>query len=106
MAFVTSICVTVKTLIKYVLAVLFSNLNKIVIMEPIEIIKLAREMRKAQKEFFRIRTTSNLKKAKRLEASFDKAVEEFLNPNTQLCFEDFNVFPMLWPEDSSQPENV
>lgn len=65
-------------------------------MEPIEIIRLGRKMRQAQKEYFRIRTTSNLKKAKHLEAEFDKAVEDFLNPSQQLCFEDFNTQPAPW----------
>lgn len=74
-------------------------------MEPIEIIKLAREMRKAQKEFFRIRTTSNLKKAKRLESTFDKAVEEFFNPNLQLSFEDFNTQPAPWQDIPLEPLN-
>lgn len=62
-------------------------------MEPIEIIRLGRDMRKAQKEYFRIRNTHNLKKAKHLEKCFDDAVEQFLNPCKQLCFEDFNTQP-------------
>lgn len=60
-------------------------------MEPVEIIRLGRDMRKAQKEYIRIRTTSNLKKMSHLQKSFDDAVEQFLNPSMQLCFEDFNT---------------
>ena len=60
-------------------------------MEPLEIIKLAREMRTAQKEYFRTRTTTSLTKTRSLEKSFDKAVEQFFNPSRQLCFENFNT---------------
>lgn len=63
-------------------------------MEPIEIIRLGRDMRKAQIEYFRIRTSSNINKAKKLEKEFDKAVEQFLYPSKQLCFEDFNTLPL------------
>ena len=57
-------------------------------MQPIEIIRLGRDMRNAQKEYFRIRTSTALNKSKALEKQFDKAVEEFLNPSRQLCFEE------------------
>lgn len=67
-------------------------------MEPIEIIRLGRDMRKAQNEYFRIRTHSNLEKARKLEKQFDKAVEQFLNPSKQLCFEDFNTLPLPWQD--------
>jgi hypothetical protein len=72
-------------------------------MEPIEIIRLGRDMRKAQKEYFRIRTTANLKKAKHLEKCFDDAVQQFLNPSTQLCFNDFNTLPAPWLDISLEP---
>ena len=62
-------------------------------MESIEIIKLAREMRTAQKEYFRTRTTTALTKARRLEKDFDKAVGQFFNPSKQLCFDNFNTQP-------------
>lgn len=65
-------------------------------MDPIEMIRLGREMRKAQKEFFRTHTKTALNKSMALEQKFDKAVEEFLNPSNQLCFEDFNTQPPPW----------
>lgn len=74
-------------------------------MEPIEIIKLAREMRKAQKEYFRVCTVTNLKKAKHLESVFDKEVENFFNPSKQLCFEDFNEKPAPWLDIPLEPLN-
>ena len=74
-------------------------------MEPIEIIKLGREMRKAQKEYYRIRTTSNLHKAKHLESQFDKAVEAFFNPSKQLCFDDFNTQTAPWIDTPIEPIN-
>lgn len=72
-------------------------------MESIEIIKLGRAMRVAQKEYFRIRTTANLKKVKHFESKFDKAVEQFLNPSKQLCFEDFNTVPAPWLDEPFEP---
>ena len=72
-------------------------------MEPIEIIKLGRDMRNAQKEYFRIRTTTNLNKAKKLESSFDKAFVDFFNPNLQLSFEDFNTQPTQWQDIPLEP---
>lgn len=72
-------------------------------MQPIEIIRLGRDMRKAQKEYFRIRTTTALNKSKALEKQFDKAVEEFLNPSRQLCFEDFNTQPAPWADVPLDP---
>lgn len=74
-------------------------------MEPIEIIRLGRDMRNAQKEYFRIRTTTNIKKAKHLESLFDKAVQEFLNPSLQLSFEDFNTSPAPWADIPLEPLN-
>lgn len=72
-------------------------------MEPIEIIKLGRDMRQAQREYFRIRTTSALNKCKALEKQFDKAVEQFLNPSRQLCFDDFNTQPAPWQDIPLEP---
>lgn len=63
-------------------------------MEAIEIIKLGRDMRAAQKRYFRTRTTTDLKASKHLESVFDKEVDKYLNPNNQLCFENFNTSPM------------
>ena len=74
-------------------------------MEPIEIIKLGRDMRKAQNEYFRVRTMTNLHKAQTLENKFDKAVAEFLNPCKQLCFEDFNTQPAPWADIPLDPIN-
>lgn len=74
-------------------------------MEPIEIIKLAREMRTAQKEYFRTRTTTSLTKCKRLEKEFDKAIEHFFNPSKQLCFDDFNTQPAPWIDIPLEPLN-
>ena len=74
-------------------------------MEPIEIIKLGRDMRNAQKEYFRIRTTENLKKAKHLESVFDKEVHAFLNPSRQLCFDNFNTQPAPWQDIPLEPLN-
>jgi hypothetical protein len=71
--------------------------------EPIEIIRLGRDMRKAQKEYIRIRTTANLKKMMHLQKSFDDAVEQFLNPSTQLCFDDFNTQPAPWLDIPLEP---
>lgn len=65
-------------------------------MEPIEIIKLGREMRKAQREYFRVRTQTNLNKAITLEKRFDKEITTFLNPSRQLCFDDFNTQTAPW----------
>ena len=72
-------------------------------MEPIEIIRLGRDMRKAQKEYIRIRTATNLKKMSHLQKSFDDAVEQFLNPSKQLCFDDFNTQLTPWLDIPLQP---
>lgn len=72
-------------------------------MEPIEIIRLGRDMRKAQKEYIRIHTTANLKKMSHLQKSFDDAVEQFLNPSNQLCFDDFNTQPTPWLDIPLEP---
>ena len=72
-------------------------------MESIEIIRLGRDMRKAQKEYIRIRTTTNLKKMSNLQKSFDDAVEQFLNPSKQLCFDDFNTQPAPWLDIPLEP---
>ena len=68
-------------------------------MQPIEIIKLGRDMRQAQREYIRTRTTTALNKSKGLEKAFDKAVEQFLNPSRQLCFDNLNTQPAPWQEN-------
>lgn len=65
-------------------------------MEPIEIIKLAVEVRNAQIDYWKYRTTSALNKAKKLEKRFDKIADEFLHPSKQLCFDNFNTQPAPW----------
>ena len=72
-------------------------------MDPIKIIKLGRDMRNAQKNYYRIRTTENLKKAKHLEKCFDDAVQDFLYPNKQLCFDNFNTQPAPWLDLPLEP---
>lgn len=57
-----------------------------------EFFKLGCEMRTAQKEYFRLRTSSSLKRAKALESRFDKAIEEIRHPNTQTSLWPFNGF--------------
>ena len=74
-------------------------------MEPIEILKLGREMRKAQNEYFRIHTQSNLNKARALEKRFDKEVEQYFNPSKQLCFDDFNTQPFPSFDSLLEPLN-
>lgn len=73
--------------------------------ETIELLKLARNMRTAQKTYWRIRTTENLNKAKQIEKKFDKAVDQFFNPSKQLCFEDFNTQPVPWLDIPIEPLN-
>lgn len=74
-------------------------------MEPIEIIKLAVEVRNAQKDYWKYRTKSALNKAKQLEKRFDKIADEFLNPSKQLCFDDFNTQPAPWLDFPIEPLN-
>lgn len=45
-----------------------------------EIIKLAKEMRDAQKSWFLCHNRADLDKSKRLEKRLDKAIDEYLNP--------------------------
>lgn len=73
--------------------------------EPIELLKLAREMRKAQKEFYRLRTQTALNKARALEKQFDKEADAYFNPSKQLCFEDFNTQPAPWLDIPLEPLN-
>lgn len=49
-----------------------------------EIIKLAKEMREAQKAYFTTRSSGNLSKSKQLERQLDKAIEEYMNTYTQM----------------------
>lgn len=74
-------------------------------MDAKDLIKLDVDMRKAQKEYFRIRTSQNLHKAKHLESLFDKEANAFLNPSKQLCFEDFNTTPTPWLDIPIEPLN-
>lgn len=74
-------------------------------MEPIEIIKLGRDMRNAQKAYFRTRTTTDLKKSRHLEKCFDDAVQNFLYPSNQLSFEDFNTKLTPWQDIPLEPLN-
>lgn len=53
-------------------------------MEPIEIIKLAQKMRSAQKAYFKSRMYGDLELSRKLERQLDKAIEDFLNPQTRL----------------------
>ena len=53
-------------------------------MTAFEIIKLAKETRDAQKAYFQTRTYSDLDRSKQLERQLDKAIDEYLNPNTQI----------------------
>ena len=71
--------------------------------EPIDLLKLARDMRKAQKEYYRLRTQTALNKAKQIEKQFDKELEAFFNPSKQLCFEDFNTQPAPWLDIPLEP---
>lgn len=45
-----------------------------------EIIKLAKEMRDAQKSWFLCHNRADLDKSKRLERQLDAAIDEYLNP--------------------------
>lgn len=52
-----------------------------------EFFRLGCEMRTAQKEYFRIRTSSSLKRAKALERRFDDAIDELRRPKNQTSLE-------------------
>lgn len=49
-----------------------------------EIIKLAKEMRDAQKSWFLCHNRADLDKSKRLERQLDKEIENYINPNMQM----------------------
>ena len=49
-----------------------------------EIIKLAKEMRDAQKSWFLCHNRSDLDKSKRLERQLDAAIDEYFNPQPSL----------------------
>ena len=49
-----------------------------------EIIKLAKEMRDAQKSWFLCHNHADLDKSKRLERQLDREIENYLNPNMQM----------------------
>lgn len=72
-------------------------------MDAIEIIKLGRDMRNAQKAYFRTRTSTDLKNSKHLEKCFDDAVQNFLYPSKQLCFDNFNTKPAPWVDEPFEP---
>lgn len=74
-------------------------------MEPIEIIKLAVEVRNAQKDYWKYRTNSALNIARQLEKRFDKIADEFLCPSIQFCFEDLNTQPAPWQDIPLEPLN-
>lgn len=49
-----------------------------------EIIKLAKEMRDAQKSWFLYHNRADLDRSKKLERQLDTAIDEYLNPNPQM----------------------
>lgn len=51
---------------------------------PSEFVKLVKEMREAQKLYFRTRTGSALELSKRLEKEVDAKIEEFDSPQLKL----------------------
>ena len=74
-------------------------------MDAKEIIKLAVEMRNAQKRYTLIPSQTRLNKVRDIEKQFDKVAFEFLNPSKQLCFEDFNTQPAPWLDIPIEPLN-
>ena len=53
-------------------------------MEAIDIIRLAKKTRSAQKAFFRSRMRSDLELSRKLERQLDKEIDDYLNPQTRL----------------------
>lgn len=53
-------------------------------MTPDEIIKLAKATRDAQKHYFATRDRIDLSMSKALEHQLDQAIEDYLNPKTDL----------------------
>ena len=49
-----------------------------------EIIKLAKEMRDAQKAWFLCHNRADLDRSRKLERQFDTAIDEYMNPNPQM----------------------
>ena len=49
-----------------------------------EIINLAKEMRAAQKSWFKFHNQADLTKSKQLERQLDKAIEEYQTPDPQM----------------------
>ena len=49
-----------------------------------QIIRLAKEMRDAQKAWFLFHNRADLDRSKKLERQVDAAIEEYLNPNPQM----------------------
>lgn len=58
-----------------------------------EIIKLAKEMRDAQKSWFLCHNRADLDKSKRLERQLDAAIDEYLDPQPTL----FEPYPRQEP---------
>jgi len=50
-------------------------------------IRLVREMRRAQVDFFRAKSAEGLEASKRLERQVDAAIRDYFNPQPQLPFE-------------------
>ena len=49
-----------------------------------EIIKLAKEMRDAQKSWFLCHNRADLDRSRKLERQLDKAIDEYMNPDIQM----------------------
>lgn len=49
-----------------------------------EIIKLAKEMRDAQKSWFLCHNQADLDRSRKLERQLDTAIDEYMNPNPQM----------------------
>lgn len=49
-----------------------------------EIINLAKEMRTAQKSWFKFHNQADLDRSRKLERQLDAAIEEYMNPNPQM----------------------
>lgn len=51
-------------------------------MTAVELCKLVADMRRSQREYFRLRSTAALEESKRLEKAVDRAIEEILRQPT------------------------
>ena len=52
-----------------------------------EFVQLVKDMRQAQKDYFRTRTNASLVASKDLESQVDKAVKEFITPPAPQLFD-------------------